>query len=72
MRARRSDLLGLGLLNQHDWDAVDDWVQDLALGASEMVGLFELHLGVAFGASEDFEQLLRDHVPHRSTKSLQN
>src|SRR3989442_13737442 len=43
-------------------DAVDDRVEDLAVGAAEGVGLLELELGMALGTGENLEQFLRDHA----------
>jgi hypothetical protein len=53
--------LGLSLFDQHHGDPVDDRIEDLALRTAELVGLLELHLGVAFRARQDFQQFLRDH-----------
>lgn len=53
--------LGLSLFNQHHRNSIDDRIQDLAVRTAELVGLLELHLGVALGARQDFEQFLRDH-----------
>ncbi len=49
------------LFDQHHRDAVDYWIQDLALRTAEAVRLFELHLGVTFRAGEDLEKFLGDH-----------
>jgi hypothetical protein len=45
----------LGFLDQHHRYAIDDWIQNLALRASQVVRLFELHFRVTFRAGEDFE-----------------
>jgi hypothetical protein len=53
--ANPATLFGFRLFYEHDGDAVNDRVEDLALGTPEMVRLLELDLGVALGAREDFE-----------------
>ena len=50
-------LFGLGLFDQHHRDAVNDRVQDLAVGAAQLIRFLELDLGVAFRARQNFEQL---------------
>src|SRR5712691_9589617 len=59
----------LPVLDEQDRNAVDDWVEDLAVRAPEVVGLLELELGVALGTGQNLEQFLRDHgfmvVPFR-------
>src|ERR1019366_9323925 len=53
---------GLGFFDEHHRDAVDDRVEDPTARTAQMVGLYELDLGVAFRARQDFEQLFRDHA----------
>ena len=54
-------LFGLGFLDQHHRDSIFDAVQHPALGAPQLIGLLELHFGVAFRAGENFEEFLGDH-----------
>ena|ERR1700674_802221 len=53
--ANPATLFGFCLFYEHHGDAVNDRVEDLALGTPEVVRLLELDLGVALGTREDFE-----------------
>jgi hypothetical protein len=54
--------LRFSFFDEEDRDSVDDRVENLAVRAAEVVGLFQLQPGMALGARQDFEQFARDHL----------
>ena len=54
--------LRLAFFYEQHRDAVDDRIEDFAVRAPEVVRLLQLQLGMAPGARQNLEQLLRDHA----------
>ena len=54
--------LWFAFFDEQHRDSVDDRIEDLAVRAPEVVRLLQLQLGVALGASQNLEQLWRDHA----------
>ena len=55
-------LLWFAFFDEQHRDSVDDRIEDLAVRAPEVVRLLQLQLGVAPGAGQYLEQLLRYHA----------